>query len=219
MVDFGVLLRYNILYAVTNKRQEIRRRPDMKKFRVIITVIAVIALIAVGFMGARFLDKNKEPKVSATMISEQLTKCSELATARLDYRGLIQYSDGDIPLINQKSFSMVYNAKIKAGVDLGKAKVEVSGKTVKVTLPQAEILDIMVDSESLEFYDEQFAIFNWTNKEDTAKALNYAKEDAEMKAQQAGVLDEADTQAETVVKTLIVPITDSSEYKVEFTRK
>lgn len=188
----------------------------MKKFRGIIAAIAVVALIAVGFMGARLLDKNKEPEVSAVMISEQLSKCSELATSRLDYRGLINYSDGDIPLINQKSFSMVYNAKIKAGMDLSQAEVSISGKKIKVKLPEPQILDITVDEGSLEFYDEQFALFNWTNKEDTAKALSYAKEDAQEKAVHTGLLEEAKEQAKTVISTLIGPITDSSEYSVEF---
>lgn len=188
----------------------------MKKVRGIVTAIAVVALIAVGFLGARYLDSKKEPKVSAAMITEQLSQCSELATARLDYRGLIQYSDGDIPLINQKSFSMVYNAKIKAGIDLAQAKVTISGKVIKVQLPKPQILDVTVDSDSLEFYDEQFAIFNWTNKEDTAKALSYARDDAQEKAGQTGLLEEARKQAETVVNTLIVPITDSDEYKVEY---
>lgn len=188
----------------------------MKKVRGIVTVIAVAALIAVGFLGARYLDSKKEPKVSAVMITEQLSQCSELATARLDYRGLIQYSDGDIPLINQKSFSMVYNAKIKAGIDLAQAKVTISGKVIKVQLPKPQILDVTVDSDSLEFYDEQFALFNWTNKEDTAKALSYARDDAQEKAGQIGLLEEARKQAETVINTLIVPLTDSDEYKVEY---
>lgn len=188
----------------------------MKKLRGIAAGIAVVALIALGFFSARYLDSKKEPKVSAAMITEQLSQCSELATARLDYRGLIQYTDGEIPLINQKSFSMVYNAKIKAGIDLSEAKVTISNKTIKVTLPNPEILDVTVDSDSLEFYDEQFALFNWTNKEDTAKALGYAREDAQEKAGQTELLEEARKQAETVINTLIVPITDSDEYKVEY---
>lgn len=191
----------------------------MKKLRAIIVVIAVVALIAVGYMAARLQAKNAEPDVSVTSIEEQLVMCSELATARLDYRGLVTYSDGDIPLINQKSFSMIFDASIKAGIRLEQAKVEVNGKTIRVELPAPEILDITVDSDSLEFYDEQFALFNWTKKEDTQTAIGYARENAEEKAKLSGILDEAKEQAETVVRTMLLPLTENEQYKLEVTSK
>lgn len=191
----------------------------MKKLRAIIVVIAVVALIAVGYLAARLQMKNSEPKISATSIEEQLVMCSELATARLDYRGLVKYSDGDIPLINQKSFSMVYDASIKAGIQLDEAEVTVSGKEIRVALPAPEILDITVDSDSLEFYDEQFALFNWTKKEDTQTAIGYAKENAREKAELSSILDEAKSQAETVIRAMLLPLTEDEQYTLEITSK
>ena len=93
----------------------------MKKIK---TILIVVALAGGGFGFARLLDRASEPEVNATSIREEISRCSELATARLDYRGLIKYSDGDIPLINQKSFSMIYDATIRAGIDLSQAEVE-----------------------------------------------------------------------------------------------
>lgn len=189
----------------------------MKKIRVIIVLIAAVALLALGFTGARLLDKEPKVTVSATSIEERLSKCSALTTARLDYRGIVKYEEGDIQFINKKGFSMIYDAHIKAGIDLSKAEVQVSGKTITVTLPEPEVQDITIDSDSLEFYDEKFALFNWSNKEDTAKAMEYAKEDASGKAEQTDLLSQATEQAQTVIKTLIMPITedDSNSYKVE----
>lgn len=189
----------------------------MKKIRVIIVLIAAVALLALGFTSARLLDKEPKVTVSATSIEERLSKCSALTTARLDYRGIVKYEEGDIQFINKKGFSMIYDAHIKAGIDLSKAEVQVSGKTITVTLPEPEVQDITIDSDSLEFYDEKFALFNWSNKEDTAKAMEYAKEDASGKAEQTDLLSQATEQAQTVIKTLIMPITedDSNSYKVE----
>ena len=189
----------------------------MKKIKTILIVVAAVALAGGGFWFARLLDRASEPGVNATSIREEISRCSELATARLDYRGLIKYSDGDIPLINQKSFSMIYDATIRAGIDLSQAEVEVSGNTITVTLPAPQILDITVDPDSLEFYDEQFALFNWTDKEDTTEAMSYAREDAEEKAGQEGLLEEASEQAKNVIETLV--ISGAGDYQVEFIEK
>lgn len=191
----------------------------MKKARTLIIIIAALALVAVGFLSAKLLSRNaNKVTVSATSIEEQLSKCSSLTTARLDYRGIIKYSDGDIQFINKKSFSMIYDAHIKAGVDLSKVSVTVNGDTIKIAIPNPEIQDITVDPNTLEFYDEQFALFNWTDKSDTAKAMEYAKEDAQTKAESTDILTQAKDQAKTVIETLILPITSDSaaSYKIEF---
>ncbi|MCI8320397.1 MAG: DUF4230 domain-containing protein [Dorea sp.] len=188
----------------------------MKKIHVITAVIACIALISVGFMGARLLEKDDDVKVTATSIEERLSKCSSLTTARLDYRGIIRYEEGDIQYINKKSFSMIYDAHIKAGIDLSKAKVTVKDKKVTVSVPRPEIQDITVDPDSLEFYDEKFALFNWTKKQDTQKAMEKAKEDAAEKAGQTDLLKQASEQAETVITTLLSPFTkEGEEYTME----
>lgn len=189
----------------------------MKKVRVLIIVIAAVALIGVGFLGSKLMDKEPKVTVSATSIEERLSQCSSLTTARLDYRGIVKYEEGEIAYINKKGFSMIYDAQIKAGIDLAQSKVKVDGSKIKITLPEPEIQDITIDSDSLEFYDEQFALFNWTNKEDTAKAMAYAKEDAKGKADQTDILNSAREQAHTVIETLLLPVTedDGNSYTLE----
>lgn len=189
----------------------------MKKLHAFTAIIAAIALIAAGFAGARFLDKKSEPSVTAVSVEERLSKCSDLTTARLDYRGMIRYEDGDIQFINKKSFSMIYNAHIKAGIDLSQAEVSVNGKKITVTLPRPEIQDIVVDPDSLEFYDEKLALFNWTKKEDTKEAMKAAKEDAEKRAARTELIKQASEQARTVITMLLDPVTEegSGEYTFE----
>lgn len=189
----------------------------MKRVRVIIVLIAVVALLALGFAGAKLLDKEPKVTVSATSIEERLSQCSSLTTARLDYRGIVKYEEGEIQKKKKKGFSMIYDAHIKAGIDLSKAEVKVSGDTIRIKLPDPEVQDTIIDPDSLESYDEQFALFNWTNKEDTAKAMEYAKKDAGGKADHTDLLEQANDQAQTVIKTLIMPITedDANNYKVE----
>lgn len=191
-----------------------------KRILLIVIPIAAIALIVIGYLLASL--QNKETvSVSAVSIQERLVKCSDLTTARLDYRGLIKYSEGDIKFITQKSFSMIYDAKITAGIDLSQAEVTIENNVITVTLPQPEIQDIIIDSDSLEFYDEQFALFNWTEKEDTQKAMSYAKEDAAAKAEQIDLIGQASTQAESVISNLLLPFTesDNDSYTIEINFK
>lgn len=189
----------------------------MKKIRILIVLIAAVALLGLGFTVAKLLDKEPKVTVSATSIEERLSQCSSLTTARLDYRGIVKYEEGEIQFINKKGFSMIYDASIKAGIDLSKAKVIMKGDVIDITLPDPEVQDIMIDSDSLEFYDEKFALFNWTGKEDTAKAMEYAKQDASAKTDQTDLLNQATEQAKTVIETLMMPVTDdnSNGYQLE----
>ena len=101
----------------------------MKK---IVMVIVAVALIAAGVFGTLAVQRTFEPSISlsSTSIQEQLSDCSELATAKLDYRGLVRYENGDIDFITKKAFTMVYDAEVRAGVDLAQARVEVSGNAI-----------------------------------------------------------------------------------------
>lgn len=196
------------------------RKHFSKKLVTLVVIIAAIALVIVGYLLASL--QNKETiTVSAVSIEERLSKCSDLTTARLDYRGLIRYSEGDIKYLTQKSFSMIYDATITAGIDLSQAEVTLDGTSIKVVLPHPTIQSIVIDPDSLEFYDEKAALFNWTEKEDTQKAMSYAKEDASAKAEQVNLLTQASEQAESVVTNLLLPFTEDSKtpYTVTVTFK
>ncbi len=176
----------------------------MKK---ILVAVAAVVLVAAGVFGTLAVQRTFEPnvKISSTSIQEQLSNCSELATAKLDYRGLVRYEEGDIAFLTKKGFSMVYSAEVRAGVDLSQASVEVNGKNVTVKLPQAQMLGVEIDPNSIEFYDSSFALFNWENKQDTAEALKIAQQDADGKVDQTGMLEQATKQAHTLVENLLAP--------------
>ncbi|BDE96596.1 DUF4230 domain-containing protein [Raoultibacter timonensis] len=178
----------------------------MKK---ILIGIGAVALVVLGFVGSQVWNKAMEPSVSlsATSIQEQLTETSELATAKLEYRGLVRYENGDIDFLTKKGFTMVYDAEVKAGVDLSQASVDVNGRSITVQLPMAEVQSISIDPDSIEFYDESFALFNWENKQDTTEALVLAKDDAEGKVDQISMIEQANGQAKTVVESLLAPFT------------
>ena len=120
-----------------------------------------------------------------------------------------------------RSAPVSYTHLIKAGIDLSKAQVDVSGETITVTLPKAVIQDVVIDPDSLEFYDEKIALFNPQNKEDTVTALQAAKEDAEKNAADSDLLTTADEQARRLIQELLTPVTQDSdkEYNIVFSQQ
>jgi hypothetical protein len=174
-------------------------------------VTAAVSFIA-GMLLAWFLQaRKKKTSINSTMIQSRLAECSDLTTCNLVYVDLVKYSEGSIPLITKKAFSMIYQANIRAGIDLSLAKVEVTPKTVTIHLPETQVQSIEVDTETLRFYDEKLAIFNWSNKEDIGSAIAAARKDAEEHANLDNLKNQARSQAEKVLTKLVDPLVSGRE--------
>lgn len=181
-----------------------------------ITVLVLVALVA-AFVGGFIVGKNfytKNVNIDEKGITAKLEKCNDLASARYDYNGLIKYEDGKYTFLTKTGFSMIYSAYIKAGVDLSEADVSVDGNRVSVILPKSKIMDVVVDEDSLEFYDKKFALLNRRDESDTKEALKAAKEDAESCAKEDGILELADKHVVELVEGLLEPVA-GEQYEVE----
>lgn len=172
-----------------------------KQFGKIFALLAVAALLILGIAAGRYWEsrKNQKADLDSSAVTAQISELSQLSTAELAYRGLVRYSEGEISFLTKKEFTMIYDAHVKAGVDLSQAKAQVKGNQITVTLPEAQVQDITIDPDSLEFYDEKFALFNFQDRTDTVKALQYAQEDVEKRAAETDLLSTADEKAEALV--------------------
>ena len=101
-----------------------------------------------------------------------------------------------------KSFILTYDGTVKAGVDLDGAEVSVSGTTVTITLPEAEILSHEIDEDSMEVFDEKTSIFNPFTVEDFTSFQSDQKAAIEEKALSRGLLAEARAKAVSSVEQL-----------------
>lgn len=167
-------------------------------------IMLMIFLSIVSFMTFVYL-YNKNEKVDVSYIITTLEKSSELTTAKLNYSGMLKFEDDGIPLINKSNFTMVYDAIVRTGIDAKEIKVEADGfsDTIWLTIPKARVLDVKIDSNTVKYFDEKFALFNVNSKEDVNKAMSLAEEDAKEKMENMGVLEMADLQAEALIKGLI----------------
>ena len=171
--------------------------------RTIILIVVAVALIMGGVWLKTFLFGKSEPKITTDYITGKLDVASELTTAELTYTGLVTFEDGSIPFLTKKGFTMKYTATVEAGIDFSKIEVDVSGKTVKVTLPETEIQSVKVDPNSIDFYDESFALFNWKDNEDVSDAIARAENDIQNNADMENLKKKSEMQTEKLIRGIL----------------
>lgn len=152
--------------------------------------------------------ESREPDmqvVTAEIIDKKLQNISELSTAEMIYTGLVTVSDGKIPFLTKKGFSMIYIGTVKAGIDPLQVRVDVNEKkeVVTVTIPRAEIQSVKVDPASIRFYDEKKALFNQDEKTDVTDAIMLAEDDLKGTADTDGLIKRADQQAEYIIEGIL----------------
>ena len=111
------------------------------------------------FLGGRWsAGRSETAKIDTVVLQNQLSEIRELATVTYAYTNMAQFESSNdfygvkIPFTT-KSFILTYDGTVKAGVDLDGAEVSVSGTTVTITLPEAEILSHEIDEDSMEVFD------------------------------------------------------------------
>ena len=166
-------------------------------------IISIIVLVSIILFVVILC--NKEDELDSTYIIARLENASELTTAKLHYTGMSEFEDDGIGFINGSDFKMVYEATARAGIDVSDIKVDVDNfnDVVWLTIPKAEILEVKVDMDSIKYFDEKFALFNFNSKEDANKANAQVEEKAKEELKNMGILEMADSQAEALIKGLI----------------
>lgn len=171
--------------------------------RTIILIVVVVLLVMAGFWLKSIFFSKSEPTITTEYITGKLDVASELNTAELTYTGVVTYEDGSIPFITKTGFNMIYTATVKAGIDFSEIKVDVSDTAVVVTLPEAKVQSVHVDPNSIQFYDEKFALFNWSSKTDITESIAAAERDITQNANTDELIQKAEEQTERLIKGLL----------------
>jgi len=148
-------------------------------------------------------EDSEVQEVTIEYLNKKLENISDLSTAEMTYNGLFTVTEGNIPFITKKGFSMIYTASVKAGIDASLINTEVTDEKIIVRLPSTEIQMSWVDPNSIQFYDEKHALFNWSEKTDVTEAISAAEKDVKDKADTDGLLDRASRQTEYIVKGIL----------------
>lgn len=196
----------------SNERKKSSIRHSLKLIAIGVLIGVVLSVILV-FAGYKWIPDSRikripklskiEREITIDYVSKKLENISDLSTAEMTYNGLFTVTEGNIPFITKKGFSMIYTASVKAGIDASLIKTEVTDEKIIVTLPATEIQMSWVDPDSIQFYDEKHALFNWSEKTDVTQAISAAEKDVKEKADTDGLLDKASRQAKYVVEGIL----------------
>lgn len=190
------------------------KRPRLRPVATLRLVILGAALCAVvglacffaGRAGGAAIQENVQ--LDAVVLETRLNEISELASVSWSYTNMAQFESSNefygmtLPFTTKK-FILTYDGEIKAGVDLQKAAVSISGTAVTVRLPASAILSHEIDAGSVEVFDEKTSIFNPFTVEDFTAFQADQKTAMEEKAVAKGLLTEAAQQVEHSVRLLL----------------
>ena len=96
----------------------------MKTFKnILIALLALLLILALGIgylmLSGRManpFEQQKQATITAEQVEEQLEKCSDLTTAKLTYKGIVHFTEGQIKYLTKNEFNMQYAAKAVAGI-------------------------------------------------------------------------------------------------------
>lgn len=183
----------------------------------IVWIIILVVAFVLGMRTNQWLnDLTEKEEITTDYVSGKLEDVGELTTQKLSYTGMVTLTKGEIPLITKNGFTMKYTAIMRAGMKTSEFGIDIKEKSVVVSIPHAEILDVKVDSESINFYDETFSLLNRYGKEGTAEAITKAEEDVLEKADSSELLKKADEHAEELIQKILDGAVGDREIVVSF---
>ena len=122
-------------------------------------------IILALLLGINRINGTRTKKYDTSTVLSKIVHIQELATVKYSYSGVIGFKDNfkilniSVPLTD-KYFLLKYNGYLKAGVDFSRVKVNINGENVHVSMPRAQIFDVVIDENSVKVYDESENAFN-----------------------------------------------------------
>ena len=206
----------NIEVLRNNRQNNFLKQYFMSKL--LAGILLVLIIIAVVIRVYKYVDfPTKTRKIGFEDIGELATQsayCTEVNVTEAS-RKLFGV---DIPF-TQSKYIYSYDIVIKAGYNFEEIKWEEVGTTIKVKLPEAQILSSDIDMDSFEIYHEDESIFRKITMDENNEAIKTMKENAEKDAVANGLLDNARSNAETILTGFFANEYDLKEYRVVFEDK
>lgn len=193
----------------------------LKLFLIVLLIILIVVTVAY-FVGVRKGKLSVKPKITSTLLEDQIQSVRELSTIKYHYTNVgafehqSEFYGFKIPL-TYKKFIISYDGEITAGIILDNSKITVEGDSIIIDLPPAQILSHEIDEDSLKIFDEQASIFNPLKLDDYSTFRKDQMLEMEGKAIDKGVLVEAEKDAKKAVEEILNVNPEINEkYKIVF---
>ncbi|NLJ94440.1 MAG: DUF4230 domain-containing protein [Clostridiaceae bacterium] len=169
-------------------------------------LIFLIILVIIWFLRNASLFDSKEGKIrslDSEASLQEIIEISDMSTIEYIYNSIASVNE---PETGNNKYHVAYNGRIKAGIDFSKVKIEIDDqlKLITVLTPPAQIQDVSVEMESLDFI---FSHSRFETEDVTQEAYKEALEDLNKKAElEKNILKIAEENAHSALEALIHPI-------------
>lgn len=201
----------------------------MKFLKILLRILILIVIIFVLFFAWNWLQREAVIVTSSTKsVVAKLQSVNKLESAEMTITKIMRSEKGLVDIIPNMSIDntiqdflfqdkMIFEVewKVIAWIDLSKVQTwDVFTKidwSVKINLPEAEILHVILDENSKPF-DRKIGVFTKWNLETETKIRNKAKEEMEVEAIESGILEVAQKNA----KENLEKIFEDLDIRVDF---
>ena len=188
----------------------------MKKTIIGAVIILVIAVAAIGLREINQFE-SKTTKIGFEDIGELVTQsayCTEINVTE-DSRKLFGLT---IPF-TQSKYIYSYDVIIKAGLDFKKIEWSEKDNRIEVRLPEVKVLSNEIDMDSFKVYHEDESIFAKITLSENNEAMKNLKQTAEKNAIANGLLENAISNAKTLLTGFFGNVYNLEEYEITFIDK
>lgn len=119
----------------------------------------------------------------------------------------------------QSKYIYSYGVTVKAGFDFEEIEWNEKGTTIEVRLPETKILSSEIDLDSFKVYHEEESVYNQISLDENNKALVELQKKAEEESVKSGLLDNARSNAETILTGFFGNVYDLEKYDIVFKDK
>ncbi len=186
-----------------------------------IITFAILILLIIGAIGLRSVlsSDRKTTKIGFENIGELITQAA--------YTTQVNVTDASRELwgiqipFTQSKYIYSYDVIIKAGFNFSEIQWSVDDENlqINVTLPEAKVMSNQIIPNSFKIYHESESIFRQISLEENNAALAALAENAEKDAISNGLLDNARTNAQTILNAFFGNHYDLDKYKIVYSDK
>lgn len=189
--------------------------PRMVKTVALISCAIVIFCVTLGVVSVTTV-KSETVQFGLKDIGELATQAGFYTNVQT-IKGSRQLFNIDIPFTENK-YIFSYDGVIKAGLDFGDVDIDVNKEAhiVTIKMPSIKILSNDIDHDSLQVYNEVKNIFNPLKLSDVNLSLIEMEKQAEETAIANGLFENAQANAEVLIRGFLSAAFDPGVYSLEF---
>ena len=183
-------------------------RKSVMAVLLVLTAFVLVTGVFLGFFARQLLAAIQGPQLfNVPTVVQQVRTLSELVTVQYVMEKVIVLDDVKwIAVLGESRVLMVASGRVNAGLDLsaiGPNDITISGKSIKVRLPQARIMDAYLDDSQTRVVERTTGILRSFDKDLEQTARQNAVDDIRRSARFGGILKEADKRARLQLENLL----------------